>query len=87
MSWVISILIVVYIILSFLSICIAADYDDLFDMKWDELTWYEKCAKVIDIINLSALVLMLLILFIAGVRYILLEIPFVKEIFTKMEWK
>lgn len=85
MSWILSILIVLYVILSFVGVAIACDTYCM-EHKWSELEWYEKCAKVINYFNLVCVLIFMIVLFVIGIHYILMEIPAVKEFFIRHEW-
>ena len=85
MSWILSILILLYIVFSFASIFIA-DATECMDHKWSELDWYEKCANVINYFNITVICIFVIVVFVIGIHYILMEIPAIKEFFIKHEW-
>ena len=85
MSWILSILILLYVIFSSTGIAIACDTYCM-EHKWSELEWYEKCAVVINYINITFILIFIVILFVVAIHYVLMEIPAVKEFFIRHEW-
>ena len=85
MSWILSILILLYIVSSFAGIFIADDTHCM-GHKWSELDWYEKCANVINYINIAFILIVIVTVFVVAIHYVLMEIPAIKEFFIKHEW-
>lgn len=85
MSWILSILILLYIVFSFAGIFIACDTYCM-EHKWSELSWYEKCANVINYINIAFILIVTVTVFVVAIHYVLMEIPAIKEFFIRHEW-
>ena len=85
MSWILSILILLYIVFSFAGIFVACETECM-EHKWCDLEWYEKCATVINYFNIACILIFMIVLFVIGIHYILMEIPAIKEFFIKHEW-
>ena len=85
MSWIISILIVIYTIVLFVSLVIC-DENNLLDFYWNEYNIFERIMLVIFLINIGIICIASLCAVIWGVHYILMEIPQFKELIIRMEW-
>lgn len=85
MSWILSILIFLYIVFSFVGIIIATDTGCM-DHKWHDLEWYEKGANIINCINMGIILIFMVTAFVVAIHYVLMEIPAVKEFFIRHEW-
>lgn len=89
MTYIISTIIVLSIVLAFFGLAVLIDEElEVYEIKEiKKLEWYKKiCVITLDTI-LAIFLLALLILLICFVRYCLLSIPFIKEFVTKMEWR
>ena len=86
MSWVISILIVIYIITSAVSLVICSE-NNLLDFYWNEYNIFERIMLVLLLINIGIICIGLFCVIIWGGHYILMEIPQFKKIIIRMEWK
>ena len=85
MSWIISILIVIYIIASAASLIICSE-NELLNFYWNEYNIFERIMLIILLINIGIICIGLFCVFIWGVHSVLMEIPQFKEFIIRMEW-
>lgn len=85
MSWIISILITIYIIASIASFIICSE-NDLLDCSWKICNIFERIMLIILLINIGIICIGLFCVIIWGVHYVLMEIPQFKEFIIRMEW-
>ena len=86
MSWIISILIVIYLSISFASLVISAE-NELLNFYWKKYNVLEKIMLVVLIINITVICIVIVALIVWFVHACLMEIPQFKEFIIRMEWK
>lgn len=86
MSWIISILIVIYLSISFASLVTCSE-NELLDFHWNEYNVLEKIMHVVLIINITVICIGLVASIVWFVHACLMEIPQFKEFIIRMEWK
>lgn len=73
MSWIISILIVIYIITSAISAVVCSE-NKLLDFYWNEYNIFERIMLIIFLINSGIIFISLFCIFVCGTHTILMEI-------------
>lgn len=86
MSWIISILIVIYLSISLASLVTCFE-NELLDFHWNKYNVLEKIMLVVLIINITVICIGLVAFIVLFVHACLMEIPQFKEFIIRMEWK
>lgn len=86
MSWIISILIVIYLSISFASLVTCFE-NELLDFHWNKYNVLEKIMLVVLIINVTVICIGFVVFIVGFVHACLMEIPQFKEFIIRMEWK
>lgn len=84
MSWIISILIVIYLSISFASLVISAE-NELLNFYWKKYNVLEKIMLVVLIINITVICIVIVAFIVWFVHACLMEIPQFKEFIIRME--
>lgn len=86
MSWIISILIVIYLSISLVSFVICSE-NELLNFYWEKYDVLEKIMLVVLVINITIICIGIVAFIVWFVHACLMEIPQFKEFIIRMEWK
>lgn len=86
MSWIISILIVIYLSISLASFVICSE-NELLNFYWKKYNVLEKIMLVVLVINITIICIGFAAFIVWFVHACLMEIPQFKEFIIRMEWK